>query len=216
MKKMKRFTLIELLVVIAIIAILASMLLPALNKARDRARDAACIGNLKQWGTYIHLYSGDFGDRMFVSPNPSNWQSHSMRSHYLAYTADPNTPDNSGSVYRCPAGVPFNQAAPTDATYGGVCSTADWAMIPRLVGYQSYPMLTKYSSKIIFADRWWIWQGITPVYWHTDHINLLFGDGHCGVYRDPDNDIRLNRTGSAGNYWNTCTAMEYLNTLISN
>lgn len=59
------FTLIELQVVIAIIAILASLLLPALSRARQKARDAQCVSQLKQSLVAMHLYLDDFGDRLF-------------------------------------------------------------------------------------------------------------------------------------------------------
>ncbi len=72
MKKIRKFTLIELLVVIAIIAILAAMLLPALSKAREKARQISCVSNMKQMMLAQAMYADDNDDSITVVAQPPN------------------------------------------------------------------------------------------------------------------------------------------------
>jgi prepilin-type N-terminal cleavage/methylation domain-containing protein/prepilin-type processing-associated H-X9-DG protein len=193
-RDLKGFTLIELLVVIAIIAILAAILFPVFARARENARRAACLSNLKQIGLGIMMYSQDYDEHY---PVQTNYQI----SNY-ATSASPNwiveiqPYVKSWQLFVCPSATDATSGAPSgnsktnylgngvvlqrSLSLAAIDSPASIILASEISTNSYWSFLRPGSSDMTASPpkySYWIYDSNYSNL-HFDGGNLLFADGH--------------------------------------
>jgi len=196
----KHFTLIELLVVIAIIAILASMLLPALGKARQRAYKISCASNLTQMSKAHFMYIGDWEGYLPYCDTGSY-------DPKIMWFGKLNTYLNNEDIFTAcqkilsPSGSSTTYYTYSNIGYGGTIGIINMAGTPN-----KNIQLKSPSRKIVYGDSQPIYKDSVmrgyqlhrsvglcgfPDFRHSNSANFMFGDGHVSTGKNTTDGIKL-------------------------